>query len=619
MVVVAGLLLVMIVGFAPTGWSAGGEQIDQYVVDATVQRDGAVAVTEKISYDFGFESRHGIFRAIPTRYPLNKSDQDANASLDDRVIEITNPTATLDGRPVEIAVDPNNNKSIDTDYYDVIRLGDPNGTVSGRHTYQLRYLMRGTLNEPGGTPQLYWNALGDQWMIPINSATVRVHAPGRIDRVRCQTGSGGTGTDCPVSKASGDTATFGAENISPRTAMTVATALPRSVSVPAPIIDRKPGFAPTVASNFVRPGHEAGIGAPAALGVTAALLVIGAVLLTRLLARGRDYYFVGLTPGIVPGPDEGHGQALRRLGQHNEIAVRFNKPDAPPALCGGILNETVGMTEVSATITDLAVRGYLRVEDDGNQQHTLVQLAEPDDSLARYEQVILEALFADGPTAELASLRIGDEMRRAHEEILDELVHRNWYQRRPDLLTRSYRMLGGVLLVGSLLIGYFLLARVDLGLWALPFALGGLALLLLAGRMPSRTAVGTAILTQVLNFRRYLEVAEAEEIAAEERRTVFNRYLPYAQVLGMATVWTKKFEALGAAEPNGWYTGADGLLLQGVLFSSMFNSFAYAADATLPSMPASSSDTSGWSGGGGGFGGGGFGGGGMGGGGGGSW
>lgn len=614
-----GLLLVMIVGFAPMSWSAGGEQIDRYVVDATVQRDGAVAVTETISYDFGFQARHGIFRAIPIRYALGKNQGNANASLDDRVIEITSPSATLDGQPVDLAVDPNNNKDIDTDYYDVIRLGDPDATVTGRHTYQLRYLMRGTLNKPDGTPQLFWDAIGDKWPVPIDQATVRVHAPGKIARARCQTGSAGSGVNCPASKVGGDTATFSAENIDPRTAMTVAAALPPSVSVPVPVFDRKPGFAPTVASNFVRPGHEAGIGAPATLGITGALLVIGAVLLARLLARGRDYYFVGLTPGIVPGPGEQYGQALRKLGQHNEVAVQFNKPDAPPALCGGILHETVGMTEVSATITDLAVRGYLRVEDDGQQQHTLIQLAEPDDRLAKYERVILEALFADESRVELSSLQVGEEMRRAREEMLDELVYRNWYQRRPDQVTRGYRMLGAVLLFGSLVIGYFLLARFDLGLWALPFALGGLALLSLAGRMPSRTAVGTAILTQVINFRRYLEVAEAEEIAAQERTTVFNRYLPYAQVLGMATVWTKKFEALGAAEPNGWYTGADGLLLQGVLFSSIFHSFAYAADSTLPSMPASSSGGSGWSGGGGGFGGGGFAGGGMGGGGGGSW
>jgi hypothetical protein len=79
----------------------------------------------------------------------------------------------------------------------------------------------------------------------------------------------------------------------------------------------------------------------------------------------------------------------------------------------------------------------------------------------------------------------------------------------------------------------------------------------LPGRwLSGRTAVGSTVLAQVLDFRRYIETAEATQIAEEERKAIFNRYLPYAQVFGLAEVWSKKFALLGAAEPGDWYVGS---------------------------------------------------------------
>src|SRR3989344_6808620 len=44
------------------------ERVISFDTIERIQRDGSVVVTEEIRYDFGSESRHGIYRDIPVRY-----------------------------------------------------------------------------------------------------------------------------------------------------------------------------------------------------------------------------------------------------------------------------------------------------------------------------------------------------------------------------------------------------------------------------------------------------------------------------------------------------------------------------------------------------------------------
>ncbi len=50
--------------------------------------------------------------------------------------------------------------------------------------------------------------------------------------------------------------------------------------------------------------------------------------------------------------------------------------------------------------------------------------------------------------------------------------------------------------------------------------------------MPARTAKGSAALSQVLGFRRYIETAEADRMQFAEQENVWATYLPYAIVFG---------------------------------------------------------------------------------------
>ena len=141
--------------------------------------------------------------------------------------------------------------------------------------------------------------------------------------------------------------------------------------------------------------------------------------------------------------------------------------------------------------------------------------------------------------------------------------------------------------------------------------------LLLARRMPARTAAGTAVLARTLGFKTYLETAEGHQLRFEEGEDIFSRYLPYAVAFGVAEHWAKVFSDLAAQgrwvpEPT-WYVGAHpGLFFAGgSSFNDSLGAFSESATSSMSSATMGSSGGSGYSGG--------FSGGGVGGGGGGGW
>ncbi|HEV2781460.1 MAG TPA: DUF2207 domain-containing protein [Actinophytocola sp.] len=578
----AGVVLLVLAAPAATAAEQGGERMLSYVVHAEVGADGTVAVTERIRYHFD-EPRHGIFRFIPLYYPLDAHDA--------RTLEIDGDTATMDGRPVPFVRDE---EASGADENWILRVGDEHREITGDHDYQLGYRIRGLLNAPAGRPELFWNALGKDSKVPVDHAEVTVTAPGPIDRVRCVVGA--RGTPCAVARVEGNTARFAADGIEALSAVTVTAALPDGVTVPPPIVRAKRDYVSMFWDNLRHPGRESGIPGLAVAG-TVALFALGAVVLGVAFYRGRDRYFAGVIPGLLPDHPSKAPQKRRLFAQREAAAVRFDPPDkVPPALCGVIMRKKADRHAVSAAVTDLAVRGHLTVTQLP-KGFRIARTGEGDGVVAGYESGILGAL--GGPVTLRRRRKDGMGFRHALGQLpgrlMDEAVHRRWFVRDPR--RNTFRKYGGALLFLSV---FALIWLFDQGLawfWV-PFTLTVLVLLMLPSRwLVGRTAVGSAMLAQVLDFRRYIETAEAERLAAEERQAIFNRYLPYAQAFGLAEHWTRKFAAVGAAEPSGWYQGPSD---RPVMFDS-YPAFASTVDSSPISVSSSTGSSSGWSGGSSGF------------------
>jgi uncharacterized membrane protein YgcG len=299
-----------------------------------------------------------------------------------------------------------------------------------------------------------------------------------------------------------------------------------------------------------------------------------------------------------------------------------------PALMGVILDESVDPRDISATIIDLAVRGYLTIEEvheHGRFQRRDWRLTtlttppyDPNDRLLPWEERVLSGLFKTGDTVLLSELKteFRSNYDAARNALYNDVVARRWFTRRPDKVRGRWFRAGILLTIAGVLLTVALMPWTHLGLVGVAVLVSGIAFLALHHRMPSRTARGSAALARTLGFRRYLGTAEADQLRDEEKAGIFARYLPYAIVFGETEHWARVFHDLGthAQQYVSWYSGPEGWSFDE--FGASMSDFTTTSAGTIVAQPrpvytggGSSSGSSGFSGGSSGGGGGGGGGG----------
>lgn len=291
------------------------------------------------------------------------------------------------------------------------------------------------------------------------------------------------------------------------------------------------------------------------------------VAIIRSRREGLDEIYQGVTPGQLPLP--GQDVATLRVPEESyskDVAVQFTPPAGlRPGLVGTVFDGMAESRDVTATIVDLAVRGYVRIsavepEDGAVEADTpkaskagkvdweVTALEPPSgDELSVMEARLLNGMFAYGPSVRISQLTadFGQVMREAVQALYTESVHRGWYTRHP----RAKKGLSGVALWGLAGGAAVLMAVVGgwAGLAAAALTLGSAAAWQKLGRvLPGRTAEGTAVRIQALAFEEYLRTAEADQIRFEEAADIFSRYLPYAIVFGVADHWAKVFGEVAA-------------------------------------------------------------------------
>jgi hypothetical protein len=130
--------------------------------------NGALEVTERIVVDFGQTPKHGIFRDIATRITYDL--------LDDVVVSVEPRSVTRDGNS-----EPFEQPPIEGPFHRLV-VGDPGVTITGQHTYVIKYVVRGAIiNVDSGDGDAYydivWNVTGDNWGVPIETATATLTIP----------------------------------------------------------------------------------------------------------------------------------------------------------------------------------------------------------------------------------------------------------------------------------------------------------------------------------------------------------------------------------------------------------------------------------------------------------
>jgi len=329
--------------------------------------------------------------------------------------------------------------------------------------------------------------------------------------------------------------------------------------------------------------------------------------------RGRDRRYAGSAVDAAFGNETGAEEPVG-LGRGDAGPVEFVPPDGVlPGEVGTLVDEHANLVDVTATIVDLAVRGWLTITDlDGDYELTATQVAGKG-TLRAYETALMSALFGAGPDVKLSDLKykFRAELAQIQNAMYDDVVEQGWYRIRPDRTRQRWVLIALGCLVVSVVATVLVALRSSFGLVPVGLVLGAITLLAVASHMPSRTGKGSAMFSRVRGFRRLFDEGDQgirEKFA--EQHEIFSQYLPYAIVFGCTDKWARVFSQLDAQQlETGWYHGS--APFNAILLASSINNFGTVATGTLYASQPSSSSASGF--------GGGFSGGGGGGGGGGSW
>jgi uncharacterized protein (TIGR04222 family) len=316
---------------------------------------------------------------------------------------------------------------------------------------------------------------------------------------------------------------------------------------------------------------------------------------------------------------EGAGEQRVPLLHGYDGPVQVEPPDGlRPGQVGTLVDERANPLDVTATVVDLAVRGYLRIEEIekegwfGKPDWRLVKLKD-DGGLQRYEEILHNSLFAGGDVVLLSELKntFASKLKKVQDALYVDAMHKGWFTRSPQATRARWLFLGVCVVAVGVALTIAAAINTSWGLVPMPIVLGGLLLMALSGRMPHRTPAGTGALIRTLGFKQFNDESERDRARFAEQQHLFTEYLPYAVVFGATEKWAKAFAGLDGELPDqsSWYVSNHPFTF--VAFSHSMDSFATTSAGTIASTP-SGSGTSG-------FGGGGFSGGGGGGGGGGSW
>ena len=587
------LLLVPGSAQAQAGWV-----IEQFDASIAVQGDGSVRVTETISVDFSAEEKHGIYRDVPVVYQAEGGDRTYTRVSDIAVLQ--------DGSEAETSVTRN-------DANLRIRVGDPDVTISGRHTYVIAYTVLGVLQSFGSFDELYWNATGDAWEAPINETRATVTVPADIIQSACNVGTRGSTEPCDQREAGPREVLFTARSLAPGEGLTVAVGF-------------TPGAVPIVAVA-APPSPADVLLAPLTLGAAALIFIAGSLMmLVRWWRYGRDRWW---QRSQLPGERSDRAgltqpEKILPLWRRQPVSVEYEPPDRlRPAEIGVLLDERADVLDISATIVDLASRGYLQISEIektwllGKRDYELARSEKAaGDELTHYERELLKRLFADSGTVKLSSLKntFYQDLEKVKELLYRDLADKRLFPARPDrvrLLYFGIGIAGEIAGGGLLLLALWLLSRAEAAAWhhgglagaGMGIMAAAAAVVALAPFMPRKTGYGRELYQRSLGYQLFVSGTEKYRAKFYENEGLFVAVLPYAIMFGVTDKLAKAFAEMGIKPaPPSWYRGA--AAFNAAEFSSSMNTFSSSLSSAMASRPSGSGSGGGGSGGGG-FGGGG--------------
>lgn len=524
--IAACLLALSVLAFAPSR-ALAQERILAYDTVIEVRHDGSLDITENIRVRAeGSNIRRGIYRDFPTRY----RDRVGNRV----VVGFDVLGVQRDGRTEPWFTEKmSNGVRVNTGNDDYL-------PVPADYTYTLRYRTTRQLGFFADHDELYFNAIGTGWAFPIERGSVEVRLPQPVPVAQMSaegyTGpQGAKGQDYRADITAPGVARWTlVRPLAPREGMTIVLSFPKGVVVEPSRAQRMRWLLSDNVAVLI------------ALGGLALLLLF---CVRRWRAVGRDP-----RPGVV--------------------VVRYDPPDdCSPADLRFVKRMGYDQRCFSSDLLACAVDGGVRIHRDKRllkDKWRLERTGGIPASATAAQRTLLAKLFS-GSATEL-------DLDNSHASTFQAAIAAHTALLKQRFVPAMFKRNGGsvvvavMIAIGSIVLALVIGAMVGSGLvLVIPVALVMVPVLItFAVLVKAHTPAGRKLLDQIEGFRRYLGVAERDELAGmpgpdappvlDAKR--YERLLPYAVALEVEDAWTKKFTlAVGAAAAAattaaiGWYQG----------------------------------------------------------------
>lgn len=567
------LLLAIAFSYCANAFSQEYFTIKDYGIEVKVNKDASLDITENIHVHFT-APRHGIFRMIPFRYrkvalPENTETAEQQLSSDEYTRTIIE----------NIEVDKWKFETSTEGDYKQIKIGSANSLVDGDQTYIIHYSVLNSINFFADHSELYFNLIGDQWPVQIDSVHFRVVLPGMLHEVPkyfVATGYTGSRDNNTISTWENNEIFSGATTqfLNPNEGLTIGIAFPKD-------------FLTT--PNYSMRG-------------------IGWLILPVFSLIGMFFLW------NATGKDE-----------KRTVMTEFYPPeDISPPVAGFIIDNRLDTKDLTAFVPYWGANGYLKIDEIEKKSlagllkstdYEFIKLKSLPANHPEYEKTLFNGIFKSGSNVKLSDLKnkLYTSLNLSKTQLTADIKRENYFVKGTRTLGCLLPAIGFIIFVA----GIFALPAtwydnrwigLSILLFALPFLIFGFL-------MTKKTKKGTDLYYRLLGFKEFIKSAEQDKLNEflKQDEQYFDKVLPYAIVFGVADVWKDKLKGLEIPPPT-WYNGNyHGSNFNSAVFMSSFNNSMSAMSSTFSSAPSSSGSS------GGSFGGGGFSGGGGGGGGGGSW
>ncbi|MCC6933593.1 MAG: DUF2207 domain-containing protein [Deltaproteobacteria bacterium] len=562
-------LLILSASLLVSSAAAQIEEILSYGSEIEVQKNGELIITEKIKVNCQqVDIKRGIYRDFPTKY---QDGSGHTISVDFKVLSVKR-----DGQSEKWHTESISNGTR-------VYIGDAKVYLAkGIYSYELVFKTNRQLGYFADHDELYFNTVGTGWIFPIRYAYARITLPTeiKINDYKAFTGP-------QEVRGSNYSARLLASNI-----------IQFETTAPLRAHEGLTVFVSWPKGNI----SQSSPASPVFEGVAFALLLVIVLAI---------YYLV----------------VWRKVGRDPKKGTIIPQYEAPeqlePAAVKYIMSMGYHNKCLLAAISQLAIKGFIEISEHTeaklgglfDQTNILLKRKEGELSkLSDVENMIWTTLFAN---QDMIILKPSNENHRIFYSVRRILKNtlRDNYKEKIFALNYQYVIPPTIAALGLVGLTFALQSDSLPVVLALFLPLGAALTALFLYLLKTPTVEGRALMDHIEGYKMYLATAESQDIALAKAENIttemFEKHLPYAVALDVASNWTKKFEASLIAQGKdfshyhpGWHIG------NGIWSSADFVDKAIGVNLSnaiiaAGNAPGRSSGSGGSSGGGGGGGGGG--------------